>query len=81
MASLTDRTFQSYRRVRPGRITDDPDKARHPEEYAVAVTSADGTPIVADVPILLQAILLELQRMNVQLASLSGQEVSLSDVA
>ena len=79
--SLTDRQYQAFRRVRPGRSVSEADGSRHAEQYATAVVDPDGLPVVADIPLLLSQMLLELRRLNLQLALLSGVEVGLSDVA
>lgn len=81
--SLSDRQFETYRRVSPGRlIRNRGDAARHKEEYATAVVGIDGSPVVPYVlEDLMEMLLLEQRRTNLLLEMLTGQEVSLSDVA
>lgn len=80
MGALTDRQFQSYRRVRPGaKDIDDDGVAKH-AQYAQAVVGADGTPLVADLPDLITLLILEQRRTNRLLELAFGTEVSIDDV-
>ena len=78
--SLNDRQYQAFRRVRPGRQISEADGSRHAEQYATAVSDADGNPVIADVPTLLRELILETRRTNLFLQMLTGQEVVLADV-
>lgn len=82
--SLGDRQFESARRVRPGRLVPNRRSASHvlhSEEYATAVVDADGKPLALAIENLLEAILMEQRRTNALLQALTGQEVTIADVA
>lgn len=79
--SLSDRHFETFRRVLPGRkVQNRKDSALHSEEYATAVVDMEGNPVVPlSVEDLLQELLMELRTTNVHLAALTGLGVSLAD--
>ena len=80
MGALTDRQFQSYRRVRPGaKEVDDDGIAKH-SQYAVAVTGVAGGSLVGDLPDLITLLILEQRRTNRLLELAFGTEVGLEDV-
>ena len=66
--SLSDRHFESYRRVLPRRLVWNRDQlARHHEEYAQAVVDKDGGPIGKTTEELLSEVLLELRSLRMGL--------------
>ena len=80
--SLSDRHFESYRRVQPGRLA--PNRlggGQHHEEYAQAVVGIDGEPVALTTEQMLLALLWETRRTNMLLQLLTGKEVTIGDAA
>ena len=80
--SLSDREFESKRRVRPDRLVRNrTGGGQHHEEYAVAVVDEDGQPLGVTTSEVLLSLLWETRRTNMLLQLLTGKEVTIGDAA
>jgi hypothetical protein len=73
--SLTDRQFEAFRRVQPGRKVKNrkSPETTHSEEYAIAVVDTEGQPVAVDAGQLLRQLVLLQSETNLMLSIIASQ--------